>query len=56
MIRCPSCDSKLVEIAVSLGDTRLTMHSCSRCDRRWWDRDGGLIELQDVLNLAAARR
>ncbi len=55
-MRCPECRSSLVEIEVSLGDTHLTMHSCSRCDRRWWDRDGDLIELQDVLQLAASRR
>lgn len=55
-MRCPKCRNRLVEIAVSLGDTELTMHSCSRCDARWWDQDGRLIDLQSVLALAASRR
>lgn len=55
-MKCPECGGGLVKIGVSLGDTTIAMHSCSRCDRRWWERDGQLIDLKDVLQLAAARR
>jgi len=51
---CPSCSRHLVEIDVRLGDITVTMHACSRCDRRWWERDGQTLELRTVLKLAAA--
>jgi transcription elongation factor Elf1 len=53
---CPVCrTSKLVEIAINMGDTRVTMHSCSRCDTRWWDRDGDKLAVDGILSLAAQR-
>ena len=50
---CPHCSHRLVEIDVRLGDVKVTMHACSTCDRRWWDRDGAPIDLRDVLALAS---
>jgi hypothetical protein len=53
---CPVCRaSKLVEIGINLGDNRVTLHSCSRCDTRWWDRDGDKVAVNGVLHLAAQR-
>lgn len=54
---CPNCRaSQLVEIAMSVGDNRVTMHSCSKCDTRWWDRDGSRLGVERVLQLATVRR
>ena len=51
---CPICRRhRLVEIRVDLGDAEVTLHSCSACDARWWDRDGEPLSLADVLALTA---
>ena len=54
---CPVCSTKqLVEIDITLGEARVTMHSCSRCETRWWERNGNPVEVDRVLDLAASRR
>jgi len=54
---CPNCHKpRVVEIAVTIGDHRVTMHSCSACTARWWDKDGVQLRLPDVLELATAHR
>ena len=50
---CPRCHRHLVEVEVRLGDITVTMHACSTCETRWWDRDGQPVELRTVLALAA---
>ena len=53
---CPNCRSaRLVEIAMTLSDQRVTLHSCPACEQRWWDSEGRTIGLPSVLELAAAR-
>ena len=53
---CPNCRSaRLVEIAMTLRDQRVTLHSCPACEQRWWDSEGETITLPSVLELAAAR-
>ena len=47
---CPTCSSTLVEIQLA-GD--LTMRSCSRCERRWWQQGAGEAELTEVLAAVA---
>jgi Zn-finger nucleic acid-binding protein len=54
---CPSCSARqLVEIALRLQDSQVTLHSCSRCDTRWWDQDGEQVLVDHVLQLATVRR
>lgn len=54
---CPVCNrTYLVTIGVSLGEAQMTLRSCSRCDIRWWERDGKSVSLTGVLDLAAAHR
>jgi hypothetical protein len=45
----------MVEIGMTLAQRRVTMHSCSRCETRWWDRDGEVIGLRGVLGLVPRR-
>ena len=53
---CPTCRSKeLVEIGLRLHDQVVTMHSCSTCENRWWDRGGDPVSLPSVLELVATR-
>lgn len=57
MHHCPRCRAgRLVEIALNVGERKVRMRSCSRCDTRWWDTDGEGVGLSGVLELAAARR
>ena len=56
-MKCPRCRlSRLVVIEVSLQGSEVCMYSCSRCDTRWWERDGERVPLETVLELAAATR
>ncbi len=50
---CPKCrGANLVEIRMTLQENRVTMHSCTVCESRWWDREGEHLPLGQVLNLA----
>ena len=55
---CPKCSARhLVEIDVTLQGKSLTLHSCSKCDSRWWDDEqGDVIDLDQVIDLATVRR
>lgn len=53
---CPSCHHNLVEIDLRLGDVKVTMHSCSTCEQKWWDLNGRQLELGTVLALASPHR
>lgn len=55
-MKCPRCKtSRLVEIEVTLREQRVTMHSCSRCDNRWWESEGRSLGLPSVVELATGR-
>jgi hypothetical protein len=54
---CPVCrDKQMVEIKLTLKGQRVTMHSCSHCETRWWDSDGELVPLRNVFALASPQR
>lgn len=56
-VPCPSCRaSRLVEITLNVGEDAVTMRSCSKCDRRWWVRNGELVPVSGILELASTRR
>jgi transposase-like protein len=53
---CPTCrSSAMVEIGLTVRDQVVTMHSCSACENRWWDRGGERVTLPSVLELVAAK-
>jgi DNA-directed RNA polymerase subunit M/transcription elongation factor TFIIS len=51
---CAQCGgTDAIEIRLRLSDdTEVDFHSCHRCEHRWWDADGELIDLTTVLDLA----
>ena len=50
---CPLCNiANLVTIAMTVNQRQLTLHSCSRCETRWWKADGDQVGLTDVLHAA----
>ena len=54
---CPKCGARrLVEIQVKLSGREVTLHSCSKCDTRWWDEEGEVIDVSEVIDLATVRR
>jgi hypothetical protein len=53
---CPSCRStELVKISLRVHDEPVTMHSCSGCENRWWEKAGVRVGLPSVLELVSAR-
>jgi DNA-directed RNA polymerase subunit M/transcription elongation factor TFIIS len=51
---CGGADA--IEIRLRLNDdTEVDFHSCHRCEHRWWDAAGAVIDLTDVLELARRR-
>jgi hypothetical protein len=56
-VNCPFCrGARLVLIDIAIAGDHVRLHSCSRCDRRWWERNGERIALGEVLDLAASTR
>ena len=56
-MHCKNCrGAQLVLVDISLKGESLRMHSCSRCDTRWWECNGERIELDGVLDMATVRR
>jgi transcription elongation factor Elf1 len=56
-MKCPNCRTKeLVVIEMVVGGRRVTLHSCSSCDLRWWETTEGTTSLAEVLDLAAVAR
>lgn len=56
-MKCPYCRAaRLVLIDITIAGDRVRLHSCSRCDRRWWERNGEPVGLDTVLDLAASTR
>jgi hypothetical protein len=53
-VSCPVCNAgQIVKISVELGSESMVLHSCSRCDSRWWDdASGNRMSLENVLTLA----
>jgi hypothetical protein len=47
---CAACGKEMVEIALTIDGSHLTMRSCSNCDTRSWHRDGESVELGGVLH------
>ncbi|MFN2608698.1 MAG: hypothetical protein ABR511_12555 [Acidimicrobiales bacterium] len=45
--------SDLTEISLTLRGNHVTMHSCSRCETRWWDEQGEKVALRHVLHLVS---
>ncbi len=57
---CPTCDSELVTLKMSVDEHDLIMSSCQTCDLRTWKLAGDDVDLGAALDhvgtLAARRR
>jgi hypothetical protein len=53
-MNCPACRTRqLVVIEIHVNGEPIRLHSCSHCDRRWWQGIDGSLTLATVLDLAA---
>jgi hypothetical protein len=53
-MKCPNCQTReLVTIEMVVSGEEVALNSCSPCDLRWWQSDGGMLSLRGVLDLAA---
>lgn len=54
-MRCPKCtESDCTEIEIRLKDENsVKFYSCRRCEVKWWEKEGGTVDLNEVLNLTA---
>jgi DNA-directed RNA polymerase subunit M/transcription elongation factor TFIIS len=54
LVTCEDCGaSDAIQIELTLPDgTAVNFHSCHRCEHRWWDSDGEVIDLTTVLERA----
>ena len=51
---CGSADAIGIRLRLS-DDVEVDFHSCHRCEHRWWNADGEIIDLTAVLDLARRR-
>jgi hypothetical protein len=56
MTTCPTCRSTVIEVPVEIGSEPLTIIRCSHCDSHRWERNGEVVDLVTVLDLAAEER
>jgi hypothetical protein len=55
-MKCPRCEkAELVVIQMQMAGEAVALHSCSRCDIRWWEKGADPIPLAKVLGLASSR-
>ncbi len=47
---CPGCGAPLVTITINVGAGERVLCSCAKCDRRWWQVDGRLTNLEGVIH------
>ena len=55
VMKCKGCGNEnLIQIRLSLGDDRVSLHRCADCDVRAWVGPQGAVGIDRVLELARA--
>jgi len=51
---CNTCGhSSVIEIELTLPDgSEVVFCSCHRCESKWWDRDGEVLDLDALIDVA----
>jgi transposase-like protein len=53
---CPECTSQdCIHIEIHLTDEQVQFYSCRKCEAKWWETEGGPVDLEKVLGLAGRR-
>lgn len=51
---CPTCGHPVVSVDLHPEGRTVTMHSCNRCDRRWWTAEGLPVDPAEVFTRQSA--
>jgi hypothetical protein len=52
-MQCPQCKGEdCVQIEINLQEETVQFSACRQCEAKWWEHDGGTIDLSEVLTLA----
>jgi Zn-finger nucleic acid-binding protein len=53
-LTCNTCgQSSVIEIELTLPDgSEVVFCSCHRCESKWWDRDGEVLDLDALIDVA----
>lgn len=55
-MNCPDCKSQdCIHIEIHLTDEQVQFYSCRSCEAKWWETEGGPVDLERVLGLAGRR-
>lgn len=55
-VNCPECNSHdCIHIEIHLTDEQVQFYSCRSCEAKWWETNGGPVDLEKVLCLAGRR-
>lgn len=53
---CPACLSgDLISISMSVSGNPVSFTTCHFCEAKWWHREGQLVPLRSVIELASIR-
>ncbi len=56
-MQCPQCGEECTHIEINLNaEDSVQFFSCRRCESKWWEHDGGVIELDEVLTLTSNKK
>jgi hypothetical protein len=53
-LTCNTCGQKsVIQIELTLPDgSEVVFCSCHRCESKWWDRDGEVLDLDGLIDVA----
>ena len=51
VVLCPLCQRKLVQLNHRIAGRDISLRACGHCDLRWWQTDGLLCTLPDLLEI-----
>lgn len=56
MLACTGCASPLITIRMRIAGRDIVFHRCARCESNTWEEAGGVLSLDEVLELARTAR
>ena len=57
MLSCTGCaKGALITIRMRIAGREIVFHRCAKCESNTWEEEGGVLSLDEVLELARASR
>lgn len=51
VVLCPLCQRQLIQLNHQIAGRNISLRACGHCDIRWWETDGLLCTLPDLLEI-----